>query len=151
MTLINHVAENLYRGPRPDSYVYLEACGITKCISLQSGFMEEVKDDNLEKELPGHYGVEQLVITCSDIIAPRQHEVLKFLRAVDFFGAHKTYVHCLHGKDRTGFMIAVFRMRILGWSYDRAVEEMYQYGFHKWPYQWLLRWTEELKKYEVGK
>ena len=41
-------------------------------------------------------------------------------------------VHCQHGSDRTGTMIAVYRVIIDGWSKDDAVREMTNggFGFH---------------------
>ena len=42
-------------------------------------------------------------------------------------------VHCMHGADRTGTMVAVYRIVEQGWSKERAVNEMVsgKYGFHK--------------------
>jgi hypothetical protein len=42
-----------------------------------------------------------------------------------------TYVHCLHGVDRTGLCIAIYRVRHDGWTKARAEKEMLDLGFHK--------------------
>lgn len=34
------------------------------------------------------------------------------------------FVHCLHGSDRTGLMIAAYRVVIEGWTKQQALEEM---------------------------
>lgn len=41
-------------------------------------------------------------------------------------------VHCLHGADRTGAVIAMYRIVVQGWTRQRAIEEMMepQYGHH---------------------
>ena len=41
-------------------------------------------------------------------------------------------VHCQHGADRTGTMVAMYRMVIQGWSREKAVDELVNggYGFH---------------------
>lgn len=42
------------------------------------------------------------------------------------------YVHCYHGRERTGTMIAVYRIAIENWSYERARDEMLSFGVNKW-------------------
>ena len=37
-------------------------------------------------------------------------------------------VHCHHGSDRTGVVVACYRIRHDGWSADRAITEMKKYG-----------------------
>ena len=39
------------------------------------------------------------------------------------------YVHCQFGQDRTGTMVAMYRMHKDGWNGDQALQEMLQYGF----------------------
>lgn len=43
----------------------------------------------------------------------------------------KTYVHCAHGQDRTGLVIAVYRVQVQHWSKADAEKEMLARGFHK--------------------
>ncbi len=42
--------------------------------------------------------------------------------------ADPIYVHCEHGKDRTGLVIALYRMRADGWSQEQAAAEMKEMG-----------------------
>ena len=137
------VGDKLWRGPRPASFQDLKDLGVDVCITLQSGAYEEFHDDHFEAEIASDFGIEQVCIPCSDITAPKDHEVLKFLRSVD--KAKLAYVHCLHGKDRTGFMCAVYRMQIQAFPFKNAVSEMFSFGFHKLPY---LLWLPKLKKWE---
>lgn len=41
-----------------------------------------------------------------------------------------TYIHCLHGEDRTGLVVALYRIRIQGWPKEKARKEMIDNGFH---------------------
>ena len=61
-----------------------------------------------------------------------EEEVVDFLRVVTAKERQPVFVHCLHGADRTGMMMAIYRMVVQGWSKDEAIEEMTQggYGFH---------------------
>ena len=63
---------------------------------------------------------------------PEDEDVVKFLRIVTTPSLQPVLVHCQHGSDRTGTMIAVYRVIIDGWSKDDAVREMTNggFGFH---------------------
>ena len=39
-------------------------------------------------------------------------------------------VHCRHGADRTGALVALYRIVVQGWSKEKAVLEMNQGGYH---------------------
>jgi hypothetical protein len=43
------------------------------------------------------------------------------------------FVHCHHGSDRTGMMVAVYRAVVQGWPMDKAIDEMINggFGFHE--------------------
>ena len=41
------------------------------------------------------------------------------------------YVHCKAGQNRTGFVIATYRMVYQGWTPEEAVREMRTYGFYR--------------------
>lgn len=43
----------------------------------------------------------------------------------------KIFVHCRYGDDRTGMMIAAYRMADEGWTPDEARKEMEKFGFHR--------------------
>jgi len=44
-------------------------------------------------------------------------------------------VHCTHGEDRTGLVVALYRMRN-GASADSAYADMVRHGFHPYPGIW---------------
>jgi protein-tyrosine phosphatase len=60
--------------------------------------------------------------------------------------AHPIYVHCLHGQDRTGYVIAAYRMLIQGWSFKRAYQEAKDMGHKWWFAPYLLFWPKSLKE-----
>lgn len=60
-------------------------------------------------------------------------DVVRFLRLVTDPANQPVFVHCQHGADRTGTMVAVYRIVVQGWSKERAIEELRQggFGFHE--------------------
>jgi len=63
---------------------------------------------------------------------PENEDIVKFLRIATTPGLQPVLVHCQHGSDRTGTMVALYRIAVQGWSKEAAVTEMTQggYGFH---------------------
>jgi protein tyrosine/serine phosphatase len=65
---------------------------------------------------------------------PESEDVVLFLaeleRAMADPGAWPIYVHCAEGKDRTGYMIASYRIVAQGWDADTAIEEMFDFRYN---------------------
>jgi len=40
------------------------------------------------------------------------------------------FLHCRQGQDRTGIVVAAYRMKVDGWSLADAEAEMRSFGFH---------------------
>jgi protein tyrosine phosphatase (PTP) superfamily phosphohydrolase (DUF442 family) len=57
-------------------------------------------------------------------------DAVRFLRLVTDPRNYPILVHCQHGADRTGTMVAVYRIFVQGWSTERAMEELPRFGFH---------------------
>lgn len=145
--MIPVIEKKLYRGPRPESYEALKVLGIKTIVSYQSGWHELFHNDFYEANSPSENGFNFIELKCSDFFPPTEHDVKRFFEVLETYPG-PVYVHCLHGKDRTGFMCAVYRMQVQGWSYEDAKKELFENGFHKMPYIW---WLRQLKTYEVKK
>jgi protein tyrosine/serine phosphatase len=63
---------------------------------------------------------------------PENEDIVKFLRVVTTPELQPVLVHCQHGSDRTGTMVALYRIVVQGWSKEAALDEMTEggYGFH---------------------
>jgi protein tyrosine phosphatase (PTP) superfamily phosphohydrolase (DUF442 family) len=55
---------------------------------------------------------------------PEDKEVVRFLQIVTDERRTPAFVHCQHGADRTGMMVALYRVAVQGWSKDEALREM---------------------------
>lgn len=51
------------------------------------------------------------------------------------------FLHCLHGADRTGLMVAMYRITHENWDFGKAYNDMVQHGFHRFRirnFKWVL-------------
>jgi protein tyrosine phosphatase (PTP) superfamily phosphohydrolase (DUF442 family) len=118
------VAPGLYRGGQPDQQgiAWLKSIGIKTVVNLRH------YHGSTEKQQVEAAGMryERLALESSD--APERAEVARFLALARDPSLRPMFVHCLHGVDRTGTMMAVYRMEDEGWTNAEAFAEM-QY-FH---------------------
>lgn len=132
---------NLYRGPRPTDLRALK--NIKRIINLESGVYTLLHPDGpVEQQFPCEFGMEEYNMPCSDVSPPEDWVVKKVIALM--CDAKPTYLHCLSGVDRTGFVCAAYRMQVQHWSYDAAVKEWIALGRHPWYFWWgqkLKRWA----------
>lgn len=130
----------LYRGPRPSSSRELSGLNCQTVINLESGWYERLQRVAFEEDWWVRPGVELKHLPLGDVFPPSDYQIATFIKLVLKGLEHgNVYVHCLHGVDRTGFMCAAYRIKVQGWSPDRAIEEMLALGFHQFPYWFWLR------------
>ena len=60
---------------------------------------------------------------------PEEEDVIRFLQIVTNPKRTPVLVHCQHGADRTGSMVALYRIAVQGWTKEAAIREMTQGGF----------------------
>jgi protein-tyrosine phosphatase len=60
---------------------------------------------------------------------PRDEVFAEFLKVLHESKGKKVFVHCRLGDDRTGMMVAAYRMADEGWTADEAMNEMETFGF----------------------
>jgi protein tyrosine/serine phosphatase len=132
------VSETLYRGEQPTSegFKELEKLGVKTVINLRSVHSDR---DKLEGT---NLGYEHIRMEAWD---PEQEEIDQFLKIATDPARQPVFVHCLHGADRTGTMVAVYRIVVEGWVKEKALKEMQNgpFGFHE-VFQGLPEFIEEL-------
>jgi protein tyrosine phosphatase (PTP) superfamily phosphohydrolase (DUF442 family) len=121
------VAPGLYRGGQPDAngIAWLKSIGVKTIVNLRH------YHGNTEKRLVEAAGLryERIALESSD--APEPEQIARFLALVRDPAARPMYVHCMHGVDRTGAMMSVYRMEEEGWTNVEAFAEMEYFGAHK--------------------
>lgn len=132
------VAENLFRGPRPKDLRHLKSLGIDTIIDLESGILELFTNDVYERQSPPDYDIKDYHLKCSDIWPPSEWAARRAVEIIkrEAAAGRKVYLHCLTGKDRTGFVVAVYRMMVEGWSLEEARREWVLRGRHLIYFWW---------------
>ncbi len=57
-------------------------------------------------------------------------DAVRFLKLVTDPRNYPILIHCQHGADRTGTMVAVYRIFVQGWKTEQAIDELPRFGFH---------------------
>ena len=116
------VSDDLYRGAQPaaEGFKALKDMGVKTVLNLRSF--------HSDKDLLAGTG---LAYENIDVKAWRaeDEDLAAFLKVVTDKTRTPVFVHCQHGADRTGMMVAVYRIAVQGWSKDDAIKEMTEGGF----------------------
>jgi len=120
------VAPGLFRGGMPDDVGvrWLRERGIRTVVNLRHFHGDS------EGELVRAAGMRYERIPLESTDAPEPEQIRRFFAIVDDPAAQPVYVHCLHGVDRTGTMVALYRMEVERWSNADAIAEMEHFGAH---------------------
>jgi protein tyrosine phosphatase (PTP) superfamily phosphohydrolase (DUF442 family) len=118
------VSEALHRGAQPTELGYdqLRRRGIRTIVSLRVLALDR-------RRLPGH-GFRYHHISVKHL-HPELEDVLAFLAIVTQTENQPVFVHCRKGVDRTGMMVAAYRMVVQGWPREEALAEMKRMGFNE--------------------
>ena len=121
---MGRVAPGVIRGAQPSlgGYATLKALGIRTVINLRSrhGEKEPVEAEGMRYlEIP---------IRVTDRVDDRA--VRRAVAALRDPANLPAFIHCALGKDRTGIVVAVYRMEAEGWNNETAEAEMRAFGFN---------------------
>lgn len=143
--MISKVTENIYRGPRLDDLNPLVTFGIKTILNLEDDMNAYITEVLRAKDL----NITVLALPMSEILRPKTETLLAAIGKLQEKSFYPIYVHCKHGQDRTGYVIAAYRMRVQGWSFKRAYQETKDMG-HKWLFApYLLLWPKSLHELEI--
>lgn len=119
---LHQVSPTLYRGaqPKEGGIPQLQEMGIKTVVSLR------VFHDDSDL-LEGTSLIPEVIPFRT--WHPEDEDVVRFLRIVTDPAKTPVFVHCRRGIDRTGTMVAIYRIAVEGWSREEAIREMTQGGF----------------------
>jgi len=123
------VNEYLLRGgmPTDDALRELKALGVGLVIDLR----EDGNGRQEEKQRVEQLGIRYAHFPMRSLAAPQKDEIEQVLSLILRESPAKVFVHCLRGKDRTGTVIACYRIQHDGWDSQRALAEAKDYGMSR--------------------
>jgi len=121
---LGEVNSTLYRGAQPtqQGFQKLAEMGISIVVDLRERGLE------VERQQMTKLGMRFVAIPWN-CFHPEDTDMARFLRLLRDNRGKKVFVHCQTGDDRTGMMIAAYRMAKEGWTAEEAMKEMEAYGF----------------------
>ncbi|MGH9602414.1 MAG: fused DSP-PTPase phosphatase/NAD kinase-like protein [Terriglobales bacterium] len=133
------VNQRLYRGgqPEPEGYDALRKLGVGIVVNFNTS-EEGIREERAEVE---SRGMRYVSIPWSPRSLPRREQVAEFFRLLRENPDAEIFVHCRRGADRTGVMLAAYRMAIDGWTPEQALTEMERFKFHGFWYRHLKRYV----------
>lgn len=128
----------LYRSEQPDddAFEQVEKLGMKEVLNLRSLHTDD--DEAEETKLTLHH----LRMKAGKVTENDLFQALRIIR--DAKGP--LLIHCWHGSDRTGAVVAAYRMVFQGWSAEKALDEMRYggYGYHYNTYPNLMVLIKQL-------
>jgi protein tyrosine/serine phosphatase len=135
------VTSHLYRGGQPEyrGFAELKSLGVDLVVNLRNEADEIVR----ERALVEAQGMGYVSIPWRGKENPRPQQVAEFLDVLRANVDKVVFVHCERGSERTGVMIACYRMSTEGWTAEQALTEMEAFGFRRFGFGHLKRFVRE--------
>jgi protein tyrosine/serine phosphatase len=139
------VNEHIYRGGQPTDLGLqaLRAMGVRTVLDLRPGAERSAHEQELLQSL----GIRYVNIPMPSLGAPNDESINKALTVLGSDAGWPVFVHCQRGADRTGTVVACYRMAAECWTPQRALEEAVRLGLE--PFQtakkhYILNWEHPL-------
>lgn len=123
------VDEHVYRGGQPSEAGVnsLAKLGIKAVIDLRGAGDRATAEEKQVEAL----GMKYYSVPLPGLSAPSNTEISTVLALIDDAQNWPVYVHCMRGKDRTGTVIACYRIRHDRWPNARAMKEAQEHGLSR--------------------
>jgi tyrosine-protein phosphatase SIW14 len=126
----HQVNTRLYRGGQPKSG------GIQKLASLGVNTIINLRDDDEraeeEKRDAEAVGLHYFNVPFARLGRPTDEQVERVLALINSVKNGVVFAHCAHGEDRTGLVIAIYRISHDRWNGEQARREAKRYGIKFW-------------------
>ena len=127
---LHRVDLHVYRGgqPSPAAWKDLAALRIGTVVDLRRDGENQDHSTKTEADLVEAAGMRYINVPMDGMAAPTTDQLSKLLALMD--SDDVVFVHCRSGRDRTGVVIACYRVAHDHWRNQKALEEAKSYGMH---------------------
>jgi tyrosine-protein phosphatase SIW14 len=117
---------HVYRAKQPNQgeFAALAHMGIKTVLDLRGGMIHEPK----ERKWVEAAGMQYVGIGLSGLLPPKEQQMAKILALLQNPARGPVLVHCRRGDDRTGVVIACYRIAHDRWTNARALQEARRNG-----------------------
>jgi protein tyrosine/serine phosphatase len=133
------VDAHVYRGAQPttEGFEYLANIGVKTVLDLR----EDGYRSYGEAQLVTSLGMQYVNVPMTALTPPTQAEITRILALLEDGTTGAVFVHCMRGADRTGAVIAAYRIDHDHWDNSRALKEAMSFGmsFFQLPRQNFIR------------
>ena len=126
---IYRVDDNVYRGKQPtkEDIPKLAAMGIRTVLDLR----EALERKSWERGAVEAAGMQYVRVGLPGTFEPTGHEIDKILALLEDPTQGPVFIHCRRGADRTGLVIACYRIDHYHWTNAQALKEAREQGLSR--------------------
>lgn len=137
------VNENLFRGAQPTTEGIKELAqrGVRTIIYLRA----EGEKARAEELLAQKEGIKFINVPLRNWFAPKDEQINEILKQINALENYPVFVHCRHGADRTGTVIAAYRISHDGWTAGQAKTEADSFKMRWWQF-WMKKYIDNYYK-----
>ena len=144
----HRVNERLYRGaePKKEGIAELKALGIKTVVDIGNGS----EDSKEERSWVEGAGMKYVNIHLHNWLKSKPEDVDAILKEVESVDNQPVFLHCKRGKDRTGTVVGVYRLKNDGWLPKQALDEAEKYGMGFWQF-WMKDFVNDYYRDRIQK
>ncbi len=140
----HEVDGHVYRGAQPttEGFSYLATIGVKTIVDLRENGGRSAREAKLVTSL----GMRYVNVPMSGLVPPTKPQIARILALLEDPNSGGVFVHCRVGVDRTGSVIAAYRIDHDHWENARALNEARDLGmgFYQIPRQNYIRHFQPL-------
>ena len=136
------ISQQLSRGgqPNPAGFEQLKKMGIDIIVNLRTETDEIAREQTLVQK----QGMQSVSIPWHGSNNPSIEQIVQFLELLRANPDKRVFVHCERGAERTGVMVASYRISHDNWSGEQALNEMDRFGFRGIRFAHLKKFVRDL-------
>ena len=135
------ISKQLLRGGQPNAAGFEELKKIGVAIVVNLG--HETDEIARERAIVLSQGMQYVSIPWRGSNDPDAGQIAEFLELLRANPDKQIFVHCQRGAERTGVMVACYRISVDKWTAEQALQEMEQFGFRGLRFRHLKKFVRE--------